>query len=71
MRIENVGLFDQIVRVTLGPALLALPFILGIPLFSAKGFISLLIGALLTITAFMSHCPIYKLLSFSSTQQSE
>ncbi|TLS35378.1 YgaP family membrane protein [Pseudalkalibacillus caeni] len=54
--IDNVGLFDRIIRTLLGLALLALFF------FDSNIKYGGLLGIILLFTAFTRYCPIYSLL---------
>lgn len=66
---QNVGTPDRIIRLVAGVALLAVPFVLTLPVWAFWG--SLAVGAVLIATAIFSFCPIYAALGLSSRGKSK
>lgn len=67
----NVGTPDRIIRLILGIALIALPFV--VPAIGASVLLlwgSPIVGAVLAVTAFISWCPIYATLRMSTKPKS-
>ena len=64
---QNVGSVDRIIRVLLGVALIAFPFLLAVPVWAF--WTSLVVGVVLLATAYFSFCPIYAALRISSRFQ--
>ena len=64
---QNVGSTDRIIRVLLGLALIALPFLFVIPVWAF--WTSVVVGVVLLATAYFSFCPIYAALRISSRFQ--
>lgn len=63
MRFANVGSFDRILRIILGAALLALPFVWGgIAPQAVAGIAAIVAGLVLIVTAIVKFCPIYGVL---------
>ncbi len=60
----NVGTFDRILRFVLGVALVIAPFATNIALFQgqAASIVSVIVGAVLVLTAIARVCPLYSLL---------
>jgi hypothetical protein len=63
---SNLSSLDRILRIIIGLALLAVPFVLGWPTIALT--ISAIVGVVLLATAAISFCPIYALLGLSSKQ---
>ena len=60
MRFANVGSADRIIRLIIGLALLAVPFLLGsIAPSSALGIACFIGAAIMIVTALVQFCPIY------------
>jgi hypothetical protein len=67
MRI-NVGTPDRIARLVLGAALVLLPLLSGLALFANPVWLwaSIVVGAVLIITALLRFCPLYAILGVST-----
>ena len=63
MRLANIGTIDRILRIIIGAILIASAFFIG-PAHSPStfGVISIIIGCILMLTAFIRFCPIYSIL---------
>jgi len=62
MRFANVGSVDRILRILIGAALAALPFLrAGLDPSTAAGIASMAVGGVLIVTALIKFCPIYGL----------
>ena len=60
MSFANVGSFDRILRILIGAALIGYVFLGGsIQPSSTMGIGTIVVGAILVVTAFISFCPIY------------
>lgn len=59
----NVGILDRLVRLILGVILVSLPFVTSLVIFDATWIkiASVLIGAVLLVTALASRCPLYSI----------
>lgn len=64
----NVGTPDRIARLVLGAALVLLPFPSGLALFANPVWLwaSIVIGAVLIVTALVRFCPLYAILGVST-----
>ncbi len=60
----NVGTFDRVLRVILGALLVIAPFATEIALFQGQTatIVSVVVGAVLVLTALVRVCPLYSLL---------
>ncbi len=68
----NVGAPDRIVRLVLGIALIALPFVGGAAFAGPVLAWGLpIVGLVLAATAFLAFCPIYKVLGISTKQREQ
>jgi hypothetical protein len=67
MRI-NVGTPDRIARLVLGAALVLLPLLSGLALFANPVWLwaSIVVGAVLIVTALVRFCPLYAILGVST-----
>lgn len=67
MRI-NVGTPDRIARIVVGAALILLPFLSGLALFANPVWLwaSVIVGAVLIVTALVRFCPLYAILGLST-----
>lgn len=65
---SNVGTLDRIMRVIVGMALVLLPTITGLAIWSG---IAAAVGAILVVTALFGFCPIYALFGLSSKRRAE
>lgn len=67
MRI-NVGTPDRFARIVIGAVLVLLPFVSGLALFANPLWLwaSLLVGAVLIVTALLRFCPLYAILGLST-----
>ena len=61
----NVGSVDKTLRLVLGAILLALAF-LQFGIASFWGILTLIVGAVLIVTALINFCPLFKLLGINS-----
>lgn len=68
----NVGQIDRLLRLVLGLALLAAPLLGGLAIFGAPalGYAALAVGAILTLTASIKFCPLYRLIGVCTTERS-
>lgn len=68
----NVGSIDRIVRIVLGLALILVPLIPNIPLFTnaAAFWGALIVGLILIVTAIVRFCPLYTLFGLSTRKVS-
>lgn len=64
----NVGTPDRIARLVFGAALVLLPFLSGLALFANPVWLwaSIVIGAVLIVTALVRFCPLYAILGVST-----
>lgn len=68
----NVGAPDRVVRLVLGIALIALPFVGGAAFASPMLAWGLpIVGLVLAATAFLAFCPIYKVLGLSTKRREQ
>jgi hypothetical protein len=67
--VKNVGTVDKVIRIVLGVALIALIFILQVPI-KWGGLIMAVVGVILIATALMNWCPIFRVLGISSRKGS-
>lgn len=67
MRI-NVGTPDRIARIVVGAVLVLLPFLSGLALFANPVWLwaSVIVGAVLIVTALVRFCPLYAILGLST-----
>jgi hypothetical protein len=67
MRI-NVGTPDRIARIVVGAVLILLPFLSGLALFANPVWLwaSVIVGAVLIVTALVRFCPLYAILGLST-----
>lgn len=65
---SNIGTLDRIMRVIVGMALVLLPTITGLAIWSG---IAAAVGAILVVTALFGFCPIYALFGLSSKRRAE
>lgn len=67
MRI-NVGTPDRIARIVIGAVLVLLPFLSGLALFATSLWFwaSIVVGAVLIVTAIVRFCPLYAILGLST-----
>lgn len=65
---SNVGTLDRISRVIVGMALVLLPTVTGLALWSG---IAAAVGVVLVVTALFGFCPIYALFGLSSKRHAE
>ncbi len=67
----NVGSLDRLLRIVLGGALILLPLLgfIAAPS-SALGIVLMIVGAVLVGTAFVSFCPLYRLIGASTRAKS-
>ena len=67
MRI-NVGTPDRIARIAVGAVLVLLPFVSGLALFANPLWLwsSVVVGAVLILTALVRFCPLYAILGLST-----
>ncbi len=62
MKFANVGTADRLLRLMIGAALIAAPFLMSqIEPQSAPGIAAMVVGAVLIVTAVIKFCPIYGL----------
>lgn len=68
----NVGSADRLIRIGLGLVLILLPFVSGLPLFTSlvATAASVVIGAVLIVTALVRFCPLYTLFGLSTCKVS-
>jgi len=64
---NNIGTIDKIIRI-IAAVIISMVYITG-TLTGAAGFILLMVGAILLLTAVIDFCPIYKLLKFKGTKK--
>lgn len=71
MRI-NIGTPDRIARIVIGVVLALLPFVSGLPLFANPVWLwaSIVVGAVLIVTALVRFCPLYAILGLSTCKVS-
>ena len=71
MRI-NVGTPDRIARLIIGVVLVVLPFVSGLALFASPVWLwaSIVVGAVLIVTALVRFCPLYGVLGLSTCKVS-
>jgi len=64
----NVGKTDRIIRILLGLALIALPFLAKMPLWDnpATKWASIIVGVILVATALVRFCPLYRVIGAST-----
>ncbi|ATG36000.1 YgaP family membrane protein [Phaeobacter piscinae] len=65
---RNVGTLDRIMRLMLGLALIAAPFVSGFAIFAATWatVLSVVVGAVMLLVALTRSCPVYTLLGLRS-----
>ena len=66
MKLANVGSADRMIRLLAGVILLALPFLMGMPISGATAIVMLAVGAILVVTAVIKFCPAYKIIGVST-----
>jgi len=68
----NVGSTDRIIRIIIGLALIALPFLLKMPLWDnpAVKWASGIVGLVLMATAMVRFCPLYRIIGASTCKVS-
>jgi len=68
----NVGSPDRIARTVIGAVLLALPLLSGLALFANPLWFwtSIIVGAVLIVTALVRFCPLYAILGLSTCKVS-
>ncbi|MCP8885170.1 DUF2892 domain-containing protein [Devosia sp. XJ19-1] len=68
----NVGTPDRIARIVIGAALVLLPFLSGLAVFANPLWFgaSVVIGAVLIVTAVVRFCPAYAILGLSTCKVS-
>jgi hypothetical protein len=68
----NVGSTDRVVRIVVGLALVIAPFVSGLALFAnpVAMWVSVIVGAVLLVTAAVGFCPLYRLLGLSTRKSS-
>lgn len=60
MKFANVGTADRLLRLIIGAAFIAAPFLMSqIEPQSAPGVAAIVVGAILIVTAIIRFCPIY------------
>jgi len=64
---KNIGTIDKIIRI-IAAVIISMVYISGV-VTGALGFIFLIIGGILLITAVIDFCPLYKLLKFKGTKK--
>lgn len=64
----NVGAPDRIARIIVGAMLVLLPFVSGLVLFTSPVWLwaSIIVGAVLIVTAAVRFCPLYAILRLST-----
>ena len=64
----NVGTPDRIARTVIGAMLVLLPFLSGLPLFASPLWFwaSIIVGAVLIVTAIVRFCPLYAISGLST-----
>jgi hypothetical protein len=64
----NVGTPDRIARIVIGAVLVLLPFLSGLALFANPHWLwaSIIVGAVLIVTAIVRFCPLYAILGLST-----
>jgi hypothetical protein len=64
----NVGRFDRIIRLIVGLALIAAPFLTGMPLFQGTVGTTLAfgVGLILVGTSALKFCPLYRILGIQT-----
>ncbi|MEE9319678.1 MAG: DUF2892 domain-containing protein [Granulosicoccus sp.] len=65
---RNVGSTDRIIRFLVGAALIAMPFLSGLPFFDAAlpKYAAVAVGLILVVTAIANFCPIYRILGIKT-----
>jgi len=65
---KNVGSVDRIIRFLIGAALIALPFLSGLPVFDAAlpKYAAVAVGVVLVVTAIANFCPLYRILGIKT-----
>lgn len=60
---KNVGSIDRIIRFLAGAALIAVPFLSGLPVFDAAlpKYGAVAVGLVLVVTAIANFCPMYRI----------
>lgn len=72
MTLANVGTADRLARIILGLALIALPFILSsIAVTGMTGIAMIAVGAILTVTALIKFCPIYRVFGLRTSPKTD
>ena len=68
----NVGTPDRIARMVIGAVLVLLPFVSGLALFANPLWLwaSIVVGAVLIVTAIVRFCPLYAILGLSTCKVS-
>jgi DUF2892 family protein len=66
----NVGSMDRIVRILVGAALIALPYVTALEMWANPmiKYGANAVGAILILTALVRFCPLFKLLGISSVR---
>ncbi len=66
----NIGTIDRLIRLVLGIALLAAPFVSGMALFQSTllTIASVVVGLVMVGTAAMKFCPLYRILGLRTCQ---
>lgn len=65
---SNVGMFDRLLRLVIGAALITAPLInfMGLGASAAVTYLMIAIGVVLGVTAVFGMCPLYKLIGVST-----
>jgi len=67
----NVGSLDSMLRIVIGAGLILLPLLGFIASASSTlGIVMMIVGAILVTTAFISFCPLYRLIGASTRAKS-
>lgn len=68
----NVGTPDRIARIVIGALLILMPFVSGLLLFTNPVWLwaSIVVGAVLIVTALVRFCPLYAVLGLSTCKVS-
>lgn len=66
MELANLGSADRIIRLIAGIALIVIPLVMGMSLSTLPGLAMVIVGAILTVTAIVKFCPLYKIIGFKT-----
>lgn len=70
MELANVGSADRLIRLIAGIALITSTFVMGFSLSALPGLAMLIVGIILSVTAVIKFCPLYKIIGVKTNKSS-